>query len=117
MYVENRMHSAAAKANPYLVLAATVAAGVDGIINRLHCPAERVDAVQSAPLVRSLSDAQQSLQKRSYHQRCSPRRVCLLVSAVQELGEVDTLKNSSYESERNTLRYQYLDACSSTGFA
>ena len=51
-----------AAANPYMVLASTVAAGLDGIINRLTCPAERVDAAQAAPLVRSLSDALQALQ-------------------------------------------------------
>jgi glutamine synthetase len=35
-YVENRI--AAGSANPYLVMAATVAAGIDGIVNKLECP-------------------------------------------------------------------------------
>jgi len=56
-YVENRMPSASA--NPYLVLAGTVAAGLDGVINRLPCPSQRVDAAHGQPLVRSLADAVQ----------------------------------------------------------
>ena len=50
-----------AAANPYLVLAATVAAGLDGISRRLPCPTERVDGVQGTPLVRCLSDALRAL--------------------------------------------------------
>jgi len=37
-YVENRLPSSAA--NPYVVLAATVAAGIDGLLNRLELPNE-----------------------------------------------------------------------------
>ena len=36
-YLENRLPGGAA--NPYLVMAATVAAGIDGIVNKLDCPA------------------------------------------------------------------------------
>jgi len=35
-YIENRLPSSAA--NPYVVLAATVAAGIDGLVNRLELP-------------------------------------------------------------------------------
>jgi len=35
-YFENRLPGGAA--NPYLVMAATVAAGIDGIVNKLECP-------------------------------------------------------------------------------
>ena len=39
-YFENRLPAGAA--NPYLVLAATVAAGIDGIVNKLECPRPKI---------------------------------------------------------------------------
>jgi len=41
------------------VLAATVAADLDGVVNRLPCPSERVDATRGTPLVCSLVEALQ----------------------------------------------------------
>ena len=35
-YIENRLPSSAA--NPYVLTAATVAAGIDGLVNRLELP-------------------------------------------------------------------------------
>jgi len=91
-----------AAANPYLVLAATVAAGLDGIVNRLACPAERVDAAQGAPLVRSLAEALQALQRdREITEALGEEFVRWYVQS-KTAGEVDRLKNSSFEDERNT---------------
>ena len=62
-YVENRIPSAAC--NPYLVLAATVAAGMDGIRNALECPANRTTAEPQStdPLLpRTLDEALRALQ-------------------------------------------------------
>ena len=53
-YVENRLPSSAA--NPYIVLAATVAAGIDGIVNRLELP----DETETLPS--SLSEALSALE-------------------------------------------------------
>ena len=50
VYMENRIPSAAA--NPYLVLAATVAAGIDGIRNKIDC-----DDVLPVPLPATLAEA------------------------------------------------------------
>ena len=50
IYIENRIPSAAA--NPYLVLAATVAAGVDGIRNKIDC-----DQVVPVKLPATLAEA------------------------------------------------------------
>ena len=91
-----------AAANPYLVLAATVAAGLDGIINRLPCPAERVDATQSAPLVRSLGEALQALQHDHVIKDALGEEFVRWFVQCKSLGEVDRLKNSSFEDERNT---------------
>ena len=41
-YLENRIPGGSA--NPYLILAATVAAGMDGIVKRLECPPTRTDS-------------------------------------------------------------------------
>ena len=46
-YIENRMPSS--NANPYLVLAGTLAAGLDGVLNGLPCPAEGIEDTGSLP--------------------------------------------------------------------
>jgi len=90
-----------AAANPYMVLASTVAAGLDGIINRLSCPAERVDAAQAAPLVRSLSDALHALQNdHVMKDALADEFICWFVEC--NSLQLDRLKNSSLEDERNT---------------
>ena len=58
-YIENRVSGG--KANPYLVFAATVAAGLDGVINKLECPAPN-DEASAKDLPRSLSSALEELQ-------------------------------------------------------
>ena len=90
-----------AAANPYLVLAATVAAGLDGVINRLPCPAERVDAAQGAPLVRSLGDALEALQRDHVIKDALGEEFVRWYLQCKRVGEVDILRNSSFEDERN----------------
>ena len=91
-----------AAANPYLVLAATVAAGLDGITNRLPCPAERADAADSAPLVRSLADAVHALQQDQAMVDALGEEFIRWFVQCKTLGEIERLKNSSFEDERNT---------------
>ena len=57
-YIENRLPSSAA--NPYVVLAATVAAGIDGLVNRLEPPSDVED--HGEPLPSSLSEALSALE-------------------------------------------------------
>ena len=57
-YIENRIPGGSA--NPYLVVAATVAAGMDGIKRKLKCPDEREDGAKRLP--DTLSQALQELQ-------------------------------------------------------
>jgi len=45
-YIENRLPSSAA--NPYVVMAATVAAGIDGLVNRLELPSETEEKLPSS---------------------------------------------------------------------
>jgi len=54
-YIENRLPSSAA--NPYLVLAATVAAGIDGLVNRLELPSGDTEEGRGEMLASSLSEA------------------------------------------------------------
>jgi len=57
-YIENRLPSSAA--NPYVVLAATVAAGIDGLVNRLEPPSDAEDHGETLPS--SLSEALSALE-------------------------------------------------------
>jgi len=91
-----------AAANPYLVLAATIAAGLDGVINRLPCPAERADAVHSSPLVQSLAEALTALQDDHVIKEALGEEFVRWFIQCKTLGEVDRLKNSTFEDERNT---------------
>ena len=52
-YIENRLPSALA--NPYLVMAGTLAAGLDGIENQLQCP--RMEDKIAKPIPTSLAEA------------------------------------------------------------
>ena len=58
-YVENRLPSSAA--NPYIVAAATIAAGIDGIKNKLELPKE-MERIGS-PIVGTLEEALNDLEK------------------------------------------------------
>ena len=59
-YIENRIPGGSS--NPYLVLAATVAAGIDGIVNKLECPAPKSDSSVFAKLPESLPEALEALE-------------------------------------------------------
>jgi len=59
-YIENRLPSSAA--NPYVVLAATVAAGIDGLVNRLELPPADSQDRRAERLPSSLSEALSALQ-------------------------------------------------------
>jgi len=90
-------------ANPYLVMAATLAAGMDGIIRHLPCPEQRVDAAQGAPLVSSLSGALQALQDDDVIKDALGEEFVRWFVASKTLIEIDQMKNSSYEDERKTF--------------
>ena len=60
-YIENRIPGGSA--NPYLVLAATVAAGMDGVMRKLDCPDQRVNKPNAVRLPDSLAQALKELQE------------------------------------------------------
>ncbi|XP_076470006.1 glutamine synthetase-like [Babylonia areolata] len=60
VYLENRLPSG--PCNPYLAIAATVAAGLDGINRQLPCP-EAMEADQAGELPRTLAEAVDALEK------------------------------------------------------
>ncbi|KAI0230583.1 Glutamine synthetase, partial [Lamellibrachia satsuma] len=52
-YIENRLPGGSA--NPYLVVAATVAAGMDGVMRKLKCPGQKASNAKAALLPDSLA--------------------------------------------------------------
>lgn len=96
-YVENRMPSG--PANPYLVLAATVAAGLDGIARRLPCPDQRATG-QGTPLVSTLAAALDALEAdETMKDSLGEEFVRWFVQNKRE-GEIDQLKDSTIDVER-----------------
>jgi glutamine synthetase len=63
-YMENRLPGGAA--NPYLVMAATVAAGLDGIENQIPCPPAVPAAQEMDMLPRSLAEAIDNLKVKAF---------------------------------------------------
>ena len=59
-YIESRIPSSSA--NPYLIIAATVAAGIDGITNKLQCPPTRSEGWEGSELPTTLDTALEALQ-------------------------------------------------------
>lgn len=96
--MENRIPSSAA--NPYLVMAATLAAGMDGIIRQLPCPEQRVDGAEAAPLVSSLSGALQALQDDDVIKDALGEEFVRWFVTSKTMIEIDQMKNSSFEDER-----------------
>ncbi|XP_067685137.1 glutamine synthetase-like [Haliotis asinina] len=59
-YIENRLPSG--KSNPYLIVASTIAAGLDGVINKLECPPPgKTEKTENLP--RTLSEALEELER------------------------------------------------------
>lgn len=108
-YVESRLPSG--PANPYLVLAATVAAGLDGVVNGLECPPVRPNDPSATDLPRSLSEALKALTEDGVMVDALGRQfVEWFVKVKQELEVVPTDSLDGDSAERlEKERYFYLD--------
>lgn len=107
-YIENRLPASAA--NPYLVLAATVAAGVDGLVNRLECPpARRVDNAKGdggneSVLPNTLPEALAALEEDSVVVEALGKEFVTWFVRVKRELEVDRLQDTAknaIEAEQN----------------
>lgn len=112
-YIENRLPSSAA--NPYLVLAGTVAAGIDGIVNRLECPAvgqEKEDEQEaSLALPRSLEEALTCLEEDDVMKEALGEEFIRWFTAIKRSCEVDKMKGIDFDSRvaYNLERNLYFD--------
>ena len=90
-YVENRLPSG--MANPYLVLAGTVAAGIDGLVNKLTCPPQA--QLEAALVPANLQDALDALKRDT--------------TFVKALGEEFVAEYIKYAKGRNCVKDKQLD--------
>ena len=108
-FVENRLPSSSS--NPYLVLAATVAAGIDGVINKLDRPPQGDTKASTLPM--TLSEALQCLQTdESMVELLGQEFVDWFVRIktdleVEKLGDIDIMKDTNLEREKQ-LYFTYL---------
>ena len=107
-YVENRLPSAAA--NPYLVLAATAAAGIDGLVNRLELPPEDRDGDK---LPSSLSEALTALEADTVLCDALGQQLVRWFLLVKRQLEIDTVSRAKAEGREEMqaereLYFQFL---------
>ena len=101
-YIENRLPSGSA--NPYLVLAATVAAGLDGINRRLACPSPR--DMQAKPIPKSLDEALDALENDKVLVEALGQQFVNYFTAVKRGIEMKTLKDSVLDNPDDSYGFQ-----------
>ena len=106
-YFENRLPSAAC--NPYLVVASTIAAGLDGVINKL--PLDREMNAEASKLPDTLNEALQALE----NDTCLTEQLgedfikaFIKVKREVEINELDQWKHSHEDIKMQREREQYL---------
>jgi len=96
-YVENRIPSGSA--NPYILLAATVAAGISGIKNKMECPPERQENERSLPM--SLEDALVALEKDEVMVKALGEQFVKWFVKIKRELEINVLRGKGFEEELN----------------
>jgi glutamine synthetase len=94
-YVENRIPSGSA--NPYLVVAATVAAGISGIRNKLECPLSNQETDRLLP--RNLSEALDALEQDDVIVSALGEEFVRWFVDIKRRLEIDELKDDDIEQE------------------
>jgi len=101
-YIENRIPSGLA--NPYLVMAATIAAGLDGIEKRLEVPVQAgIDGTETLP--RSLPEALDNLRKDEVLRAALGEGFVDWFCALKEEGEIEILKDMQDGEEAELKRH------------
>ncbi|ESN90164.1 hypothetical protein HELRODRAFT_186218 [Helobdella robusta] len=121
-YCENRIPSGAS--NPYLVVAATIIAGLDGIINRLDVQPARTDRIDPATTATvgkrrdsvkdnvfpySLSEALDELENDDIMRECLGEEFIRWFVQMKREGEIETLDNLSEEEQWQKERELYFE--------
>ncbi|XP_046371078.2 glutamine synthetase-like [Haliotis rufescens] len=99
-YIENRLPSG--KSNPYLVVASTIAAGLDGVLNKLECPpAGSVDNAETLP--HSLEEALEELEKDDVLVSALGSELVTWFVKCKRVGEIDLFKDAKTDEEKVAL--------------
>ena len=100
--IENRLCSGAA--NPYLVLAATIAAGVDGIKNRLACPPPKDPVAAEVP--HTLAESLKNLLNDTVMVEALGREFVEWFRIMKEEIDLTKLKDSNVKDTNDSLGLQ-----------
>ena len=100
-YFENRISSGAS--NPYLVMAATVAAGLHGIVNKLECPAPKSASSTPAKLPESLSEALQALENDDVMRDALGEEFVRWFTQTKRHSEIEMIRKIAEETGRTEI--------------
>ncbi|XP_046368054.1 glutamine synthetase-like [Haliotis rufescens] len=103
-YIENRLPSG--KCNSYLVLASTIAAGLDGVINKLECPPEG-SSDNAEILPHTLEEALEELEQDDVLVSALGSELVTWFVKCKRVGEIDLFKDVETDEERFALEKQY----------
>ena len=108
-YFESRLPSSAS--NPYLVLAGHIAAGIDGIVNKLECPPAREENLPDLP--HSLEEALQDLEADTVMTEALGEEFMSWFPRMKRTFEIEKFKehniNENIESEIEAERQSYFE--------
>ncbi|XP_046575985.1 lengsin-like [Haliotis rubra] len=103
-YIENRLSSG--KCNPYLVLASTIAAGLDGVTNRLECPpAGSSENAETFP--KTLEEALEQLMQDDVLVSALGLELVTWFVKCKRDGEIDLFTDAETDEERFALEKEY----------
>jgi len=102
-YVENRTPSGLA--NPYLVMAAVIAAGLDGVESKAELPPQRKDA-PTREVINNLEEALQALEASSVMKKALGEDFIEWFCMIKRSGEIKKLVNSNMKDNNNPQAYK-----------
>jgi glutamine synthetase len=100
-YFENRIPGGSC--NPYLVLAATIAAGIDGIVKKLECPPSKSATSDSVKLPESLSEAIEALENDDVIREALGDEFVRWFVLLKRQSEIDKIRKIVEESRRSGI--------------
>jgi glutamine synthetase len=102
-YIENRVPSGVV--NPYLALAANIAAGLDGVLNRLEPPAQGRDSPEAGLMLSTLEDSLKALESSTVMREALGSDFVDHYCCLKREGEIKQLPQSDMRVDNNVAAF------------